>query len=472
MTEILYLKTDSIRPSVENWEIYRRPEADQDMESLKQSIREYGIQQPIIVSSDYYILSGHRRHAAAKSNGMACVPCVRSHVCMGELQMTDRIKILIEHNKGTRTKTAGELIAESMVGLDTQKAVAEIQRRKSQVYTMAQTLPDRVVVTTEGNRRNDPRQHRGEFLSAVINILVALGERNMLPTSSRHIHYKLLPLAPRTSKGKRGHPYGTDPKNDSGSLSKLITDARSFGIIPHDWIADETRGGVSYDHSGSIGDYVRESAADLFGNYFYDIHEDQAVHLELIVEKNTMFELIRKHISAPLRIPLYSGRGYASFPVGYGIKQRFLKSGKDRLVVISINDHDPDGYDMPQAIKKYLEVDHDIDAEVIRAAITTEQIERFSLPPCTDAKETSSRFRNYVKHTGATEAWELDSLDPEVLIQEIKKTCLSLLDTEKLNLALKREHDADVKLFKLRSAVAAQIPDLMRAIETQGGQDA
>jgi len=352
-----------------------------------------------------------------------------------------------------------------MVGIDPEEAIREARERKSKVYAMAQTSSDRVIVTTTGNRRTDPRKQRGEFLAAVIEILEDLRDRNMLPTTARHIHYKLLSIAPRVSKGKLGHPYGTDPKGDPGKLSDLLTDARSMKIINHSWITDETRGGYSTEHSGSIGDYVAEETENLFGNYFYNVHEDQPAHIELLVEKNTMFELIRKHIASQLRIPLTSARGYSSFPVSCRIAERFRKSGKDRLVIITICDHDPEGFDMPQAMEKYIKIDHGIEAELHRATITTEQIQKYNLPPCIGAKEDSSRFKNYVKHTGMTDAWELDALEPEFLIQEVDRKVRSFLEIEAFNAAWKREGEADLKLAMLRAAIAKQVPPLMAEIE-------
>jgi hypothetical protein len=463
--EVLIVPIDSIRETPENWTIYNRPCTEPEFLALVQSIEDHGVTNPLHVSADSYIVSGHRRHAAAKIAMIDSIPIIRLGFNIADKTPAQRVEILTEHNKGSRVKTAGELIAEAMVGIDPEQAVREARDRKSQVFTMAQTSSGRVHVTTTGNRRTDPRAQRGDFLDAVIQILENLRERKMLPTSERHVHYKLLSIAPRVSKGAKGHPYGTDPKGDTDKLSKLLTDARSAGLIPHWWIADETRGGYVTEHSGGIGEYVTEETRILFGNYYYNVHEDQPAHLELLVEKNTMFELIKRHIAEPLRIPLTSARGYSSFPVSCGIVERFKKSGKEQLVIISICDHDPEGFDMPQAMKKYIGIDHGIEVEIHRAAITTEQIEKYNLPPCIGAKEESSRFKNYVKQTGMTDAWELDALEPEFLIAEVDRKCRSFLDIETFNAAWKRENEADLKLIQLRAAIAKQVPALMAEIE-------
>jgi hypothetical protein len=464
-TELSRVPIASLRETPENWTIYNRPAEEPEFLALIDSIRDHGIETPLHVSSDNYIVSGHRRHAAAIALGIEFGDAIRLDFAMGPKAPPERVAILIEHNRGSRVKTAAESIAETMAGIDPEEAIREARERKAKVYTMAQTSSSRVTVTTTGNRRTDPRAQRGELLDAVITILKDLRGREMLPTTGRHIHYKLLAGAPPVSKGRKGHPYGTDPKGDPGKLSKLLTDARSAGLIPHSWIADGTRGGHATRHCGTIGDYVAGETANLFGSYFYNVHEDQPAHIELLVEKNTMFELIMRHVAAPLRIPLTSGRGYASFPVGFAMKERFRKSGKDRLILITVCDHDPEGYDMPQAMKKYLKIDHGIVAEVHRAAITTEQIERYGLPPDIEAKETSARCKGYVEQTGLKDAWELDALEPELLIKEVDMACRSFLDIDAFNAAWKRENDADIKLAALRSALAKQVPSLMKEIE-------
>ena len=465
--EMLNIK--SIQPSSENWEIYRRPEADQDLPSLVESIREHGIKQPILVSEDLLIISGHRRHAAAMIAGFIDIPCIKEPLKMRGMNELERIKLLTDHNKGSRVKTAAETIAEAMAGMDHEQAIRDARARKAEVFNLAQTSTSRVIVTTTGNRRTDPRLQRREFLSAVQQIISDLHTKKMLPTSERHIHYKLLSVAPKVSKGKLGHRYGTDPVGDPAKLSKLLTDARSAGIIPHAWISDETRGGYSISHCGSVGDYVAKETAHLFGNYFYNVHEDQPAHIEIIVEKNTIFHLIRDHVAYPLRIPLTSARGYSSFPVSCRIAERFRKTGKSRLVIVTICDHDPEGFDMPQAMEKYMKIDHGICAEIHRAAITTEQIEKYNLPPCIGAKVESSRFKNYVKQTGMKDAWELDALEPEFLIQEVDQKCRSFLDIEAFNAAFDREKAADIKLAGLKKIIGEQIPELMREIERMEG---
>ena len=64
-------------------------------------------------------------------------------------------------------------------------------------------------------------------------------------------------------------------------------------------------------------------------------------HIEIVGEKNTIEPIIRP-VAARSCIPMTIGRGYCSLRPHYDIAQRFHKSGKDRLVLLMLSDHDPD----------------------------------------------------------------------------------------------------------------------------------
>ena len=69
----------SIRGAPENDEIYN-PIAfdDPDIQALARSIKKHGIQEPLLVSSDSYLISGHRHRIAATLLDLKDVP-VRVH---------------------------------------------------------------------------------------------------------------------------------------------------------------------------------------------------------------------------------------------------------------------------------------------------------------------------------------------------------------------------------------------------------
>src|SRR4051812_33972755 len=63
------------RPSPEHDRLYRPIDpADPDIAALAESIKTRGLKERIVVSEDGYIISGHRRRAAAVLAGLKAVP--------------------------------------------------------------------------------------------------------------------------------------------------------------------------------------------------------------------------------------------------------------------------------------------------------------------------------------------------------------------------------------------------------------
>ena len=63
----------AIHETPENWTIYRRPDlTDTTFLDLCDSIRTSGINTPLEISGDNYIISGHRRYIAAQPRMRPC----------------------------------------------------------------------------------------------------------------------------------------------------------------------------------------------------------------------------------------------------------------------------------------------------------------------------------------------------------------------------------------------------------------
>jgi hypothetical protein len=443
----------------ENWSIYRKPDlTDRTFVELCNSIRESGITTPLEISRDGYIISGHRRFIAAKNCGFSEIPCfVDRTVVMDDLPVAERVTLLAERNKGIRIKSDGELYLEAAAAVDPDAAVRKAQARKAQVLNKAKTSGLTEVQTAGSIARTDPSGERADMLNAVLEILAELRGNNFLPTSGRSIHYKLLAKNVRTSNRKNGYIYGTRP-GSSSLLSKLLTDARSAGLINHDDLDDGTRPSAQFEPSGTIGHYINETLDGLFANYFSDIHADQPNHVELLVEKNTIYPLIKKHVANKLRVPITSLRGYGSFPAARDVAERFKRSGKDKLVVVYVSDLDPEGVDMPSSWKKYLQHDFNVEARVYRATVTPEQVEKYNLPPDADVKLSSTRAGKFIQEYG-DQCWELDSMPEQILIDEVSKTVRAMLDVAALNRAFEREQKADVKLAGIEAAVRSFVTE-------------
>lgn len=129
-----------IRPSPENRQLYRPVDpADPEVTALAQSIREHGVQEPLVVTADDWILSGHRRHVAARLAGLETVPC-RIHPLRRSKAPDQFVKLLREFNC-QRVKTHDEKLREEVVSVNPEEAYqALIEHREQQATTDIDTL--------------------------------------------------------------------------------------------------------------------------------------------------------------------------------------------------------------------------------------------------------------------------------------------------------------------------------------------
>ena len=109
---VRFLPITAITPSSLNDRLYR-PVDPQDPEivALAESIRQHGVLQPLVVTLDHVILSGHRRHTAARLAGLETVPCT---IDARHSSDPGFLTFLREHNR-QREKNDAERLREEVV---------------------------------------------------------------------------------------------------------------------------------------------------------------------------------------------------------------------------------------------------------------------------------------------------------------------------------------------------------------------
>src|SRR5688500_7336923 len=104
-------------PSPENDRLYKPIDpAEPEFLKLVQSVRELGVKEPIVLTLDGFILSGHRRHAAAELAGLETVPVRYEQIRRGD-DIDTFVKLLREYNR-QRVKTRNERTREAAVDVD------------------------------------------------------------------------------------------------------------------------------------------------------------------------------------------------------------------------------------------------------------------------------------------------------------------------------------------------------------------
>jgi hypothetical protein len=85
-------------PAPENDDIYNKIAwTDPEIHELVRSIKEHGIQEPLLISTDGFIISGHRRRQAALLAELDHVP-VRVHPVSRAENPAEFLKLLVEMN--------------------------------------------------------------------------------------------------------------------------------------------------------------------------------------------------------------------------------------------------------------------------------------------------------------------------------------------------------------------------------------
>ena len=421
------ISVSKINPSAENDKLYKpvNPDDPQTI-ALAESIREFGIREPIVITLDDYILSGHRRYAAAKLAGLKEVPVRRENIRRSDPQF---VRLLREYNR-QREKTLDERLREEIVSVnvdDAYSALVEYRQQTSEVS--AET-----VKLGKCKERADISPAKQPMLDAILRILEE--RRKFWPMSDRTIHYALLNIKPLRHASKPDSAYVNTLKCYKDCCD-LLTRARLCGLVPMEAISDETRPVTTWRTNVTPGEFIRGELDDFAKNYWRDLLQSQPNHVEILVEKNTVEPIVSK-IAARYTIPLTSGRGFCSIPPRQQMLQRYRKSGKERMVLIVVSDFDPEGESICESFARSMRDDFGCDISAVKAALTYQQTQELQLPPALQAKETSSRYAGFVKQYG-DEVYELEALPPEKLQELVDEAVRSVIDVDLFN--AEQEHE-------------------------------
>jgi hypothetical protein len=437
----------SIRPSPENERIYRPVSSDDpEVISLAESIGEVGVKEPLVVSRDGYILSGHRRYMAARLAGLDQIPVRYEEISRRD--EPDRFLALLTTYNKQRVKNFGEITREAAIDIDPDNAYAVLdQERKNRAKIKATPMK------LEAKRRRAAiTAAKQPFLDAVIGILKQYEE--YLPLSERQIHYYLLNDPPLKHASKPGSVYRND-KQSYAALSNLVTRARIEGSIDEDAISDETRPEVEWNVYQSPSDFLREQLNDkLLVGYWRDPMQSQANHIELLVEKNTVANVLRD-VASEFGIPMMSGRGFNSLPPRIKIRNRHRASGKEKLVLVIVADFDPSGEWIADTYARSMRDDFGIvKVEAYRAALTRDQVRERRLQSSLDVRAENTHAKLFRLRYGLRQKpYELESLKPDDLRELVRKAIESVMDVKRFNDEIRRARVDAKNIASTRAAI-------------------
>ena len=206
------------------------------------------------------------------------------------------------------------------------------------------------------------------------------------------------------------------PKNEVEYL-RLAHDLakwRRRGLVAWNAFTDSTRWHI-VDESF---DSVRDALADTVSTYRRNLWRTQPCYLEIWCEKDACAQILAKK-ARPFGVPVFIARGFASLTSLYeaaAVFRRANEHGK-RSIIYQFGDHDPSGVMAGKKIADSLRNDFHVAVEVVRVAVTEQQIKDLNLP--TRPTKESSHSKGWEGNSV-----ELDSM-PIAEIHRIVESCIT-----------------------------------------------
>lgn len=427
MEEIKKVRLSEIRPSDLNGTIYDPPHEDR-IHKLANDIKRVGLLEPLLVSVDGVIISGHTRYAALKYLQRAFVEV---RVCPVRSNDPRFMELLIGANC-QRVKTERESTREIIATVD---PAEYIQKRRQLAHWEAVGLSPIEGVLKSSRALSD---NNGDLVKAIVTILEANME--FLPMTLRRLHYLLLNAPPVISKKTGARYENREPHYKK--LSEVTTKMRVSGAIPFSWFFDGTR--VLNSNRGwlDVESYVQKELNDLFSNYFRDLLQSQPRYTAIVCEKETVGPLLN-NIGNEWGVPVVYLKGGSSIDIRFRLLKDWERNGQKPIQLLILSDLDPAGYRIQNSFVGSLKADfHSIlgstEIQAFRVGITPEQVEKYGLASDMLAKDTDTNFNDFVAETGMTRAYEIDALPPRVFIAEVEAALKKVIDLDLFNEEVER----------------------------------
>lgn len=218
-------------------------------------------------------------------------------------------------------------------------------------------------------------------------------------------------------------------KNETGKVSKHLVWARENGVIPWEWIVDETREAERVNMWSNPVQVLRAT----MNQYRKDYWADQDCRVEVWSEKGTVRGTLAP-ILEKYGVTFRVQHGYGSATAMYDIAQESVASDKP-LHVLYVGDWDCSGMhisevDTPARLERY-----GGKASMERLALTEEDGPGL---PSFPAKKSDVRYGWFTKHYGY-KCWEVDALSPVILRDRLELRVLEFIDVVKWNRAVEVE---------------------------------
>ncbi len=227
------------------------------------------------------------------------------------------------------------------------------------------------------------------------------------------------------------------------AVSNLLVAARKSGEIPWEWIEDRLRRPRAVGMWSGLSAFA-ETARQA---YRRDVWETQPDYLEVWLEKDALSGIFEDALGE-YGVTLNVGRGFDGWDSIRNANSRYKRRGG--ATVLYFGDFDPSGEDMVRSLRERLGW-FGYTPDVIKCALTMDDIRRYQLPP-DFAKKTDSRAAKFIAKHGDVSV-ELDALPTPVLQARLTTEIEKRMDMVALGVVRLEEAEDIKKLVRVLSAV-------------------
>jgi hypothetical protein len=256
------------------------------------------------------------------------------------------------------------------------------------------------------SRLSRPTSQAGQLQRACLTLLREHEADGALPTSERFIWYELVQRGVVDKTKARGHP-GVRRGVDQ-DVSRALTDLRERGVVPWDWLVDETRVVSAWKYAPTVAEYIDEAV----DRARIDLWDGEPPPL-LLVESRSLAGVLR-NLAADYLVPLAATNGQVGGFLHTDVVPLLTKNRR----VLYLGDHDLSGHQIEANTRRVLERYELLRWE--RLALLPEHVRAYGLPL---VSKTDNRYQPARVH----QAVETEALSQRVVIDLVRDRLDQLL---------------------------------------------
>ena len=163
-------------------------------------------------------------------------------------------------------------------------------------------------------------------------------------------------------------------------------------------------------------------------------------------------------------MPLTIGSGSCSIAPIEKLVKRFWRSGKEKLVVLTVADFDPAGVMIARSFTQRLrDYFHIANVDARRVALTQDQITAYALPVGGNINDKEDVNKETFRRQFGEDTYEVEALEPADFEAIVEEAILQTIDIDAYNYEIQRE-EADSQFLEAKRKMileyAASLPSV------------